>query len=291
MAKLLRVGVAQMHSVLGDVDANLAKHLGAIDDARRKGADVLLFPEVSLVGHSAASETLRLARDRSDPVVTAIAEAADDMCVIFGLIEEGPAAQFYNSAIAVRQGRILFIHRKVNLPTYGALEEGKHYAAGRYVDTFELAPRWRAGLLICADVWNPALVYLSALHGATVLFVPISSAREAVGAEFDNPGGWDTCVRFFAMMYGLPVIMANRVGQEGNLSFWGGSRILDPFGHELARAGDGEETIVADLDYERIRKARYLLPTVRDSNLALILRESERLASIVGVPESVRKSS
>ncbi len=291
MATPLRVGVAQMESALGDIDANVEKHVEAIADARGKGVDVLMFPEVSLTGHSAGHDALTLARDRGDPVVSTLADAAGDICVIFGFIEEGPAAQFYNSSFAVRDGRILFIHRKINLPTYGALEEGKHYASGRYVDTFELAHRWRASLLICADVWNPGLVYLSALHGATVLFVPISSAREAVGAEFDNPSGWDVCVRFYAMIYGLPVVMANRVGQEGDLTFWGGSRILDAFGRTLAEAGTGEEIIVADLDYERVRKARHLLPTVRDSDLALILRESERLASIVGVPESVRKHS
>ena len=289
MATPLRVGVAQMESILGDIEANLEKHLESIAEARGKGVEVLVFPEVSLTGHSAAGDALTLARDRGDRIVSSLADAAGDMCVIFGFIEEGPAAQFHNSAFAVRNGSILFIHRKINLPTYGALEEGKHYASGRYVDTFELAHRWRASLLICADVWNPGLVYLSALHGATVLFVPISSAREAVGAEFDNPGGWDVCIRFYAMIYGLPVVMANRVGREGDLTFWGGSRILDPFGRTLAEAGAGEEIIVADLDYERVRKARYLLPTVRDSNLSLILRESERLANIVGVPESVRK--
>jgi len=69
------------------------------------------------------------------------------------------------------------------------------------------------------------------------------------------------------------------VGREGELTFWGGSRILDPFGHTMARAaGDGEELVVATLDYRQVRRARYLLPTVRDANLPLVLREIERLA-------------
>ncbi|HET6467880.1 MAG TPA: nitrilase-related carbon-nitrogen hydrolase, partial [Geminicoccaceae bacterium] len=129
----------------------------------------------------------------------------------------------------------------------------------------------------------------AAVHGATVLFVPVSSAVEAVGAEFDNPGGWEVNLRFYAMTYGLPVVMANRVGREEDLTFWGGSRVLDPFGRTLARAeGGGEQLITAELDYEAVRRARYLLPTVRDSDLALILREAERLAGIVGVPDLVR---
>ena len=288
-APKLKVAAAQIASVPGDLDANRRKHLDAIDAARAAGCDLLLFPEVSLTDHTAGPETLRLALERDDPLVRELAEASGAMCTVFGLIEEGPAAQFHNAAIAVKDGGLVFIHRKINLPTYGRLEEGKHYASGRYVETFTPWPRWRTSLLICADLWNPPLVHLAAVHGATLLLAPISSAVEAVGAEFDNPGGWEVNLRFYAMTYGLPVVMANRVGREEDLTFWGGSRVLDPFGRTLARAeGPGEQLITAELDYELVRKARYLLPTVRDSNLGLILRETQLLAEVVGVPDFVR---
>jgi len=287
----LTIAAAQVESVLGDLDANLRKHLDVIGEARARGVDVLLFPEVSLVGHSAGPDALRLALDRRDERVRRLAEASGPMCTVFGLIEEGPAAQFHNTAMVVRDGRVVFLHRKVNIPTYGRLEEGKHYSGGRYVETFELGAAWRTSVLICADAWNPALAHLAAVRGATLLLVPISSAVEAVGADFDNPGGWDVALRFYAMMYGLPVAMANRVGREGELTFWGGSRILDPFGRILAQArGDGEELVVAELDYGLVRRSRWLLPTVRDSNLDLILRETQRLAGTTGIPDIVRSA-
>lgn len=286
----LRVAAAQIESRFGDLDANLKKHLDIIARARREGVELLLFPELSLVGHGAGTETLRLARARDSEIVARLAEASGPMCSVFGLIEEGPAVQFYNAAFVVRDGALVFEHRKVNLATYGRLEEGKHYAQGRYVDTLGLDGSWRAGLMICADLWNPGLVHLTALHGATLLLAPISSAIEAVGPEFDNLSGWELNLRFYAVTYGLPIVMANRVGTEGGLTFWGGARILDPFGRTLAHAVDTtEQLVVAELDYEQVRKARYLLPTVRDSNLSLILRETERLSRIVGVPELVRK--
>lgn len=289
-ARKLRVAVAQIHTVLGDLKANLAKHLAMIERARAARVDALLFPELSLTGHSTGPAALRLALVRDDPMVLEIARASGEMFTIFGMIEEGFAAQFYNTAAAVHDGEVVFLHRKINLATYGYLEEGKHFAGGRYVETFLLAPYWQASVLICADMWNPALIYLAALHGSTVLLAPISSAAEAMGVEFDNPGGWDVNLRFYAMTYGLPILMANRVGKEEHLTFWGGSRIIDPFGQALAKADDQEEELVtAELDYETIRKARYALPTVRDSNLSLIQREIERLAEIVGVPTSVRK--
>jgi predicted amidohydrolase len=275
----LTVAAAQIESIPNDLRANCRKHLEMIAQARAAGVEVLLFPEMSLTGHGAGAQALELAIDRNHSMVAEIARASAGICTIFGIIEEAPAAQFYNAAVAVRDGRLAFVHRKINLATYGRLEDGKHFAAGRRVDTFSLAVPWRAGLLICADTWNPALVHLAALQRATVLLTPISSAIEAVGGEFDNPGGWDVNLSFYALTYGMPVVMANRVGREGDLTFWGGSRILDPFGQTIARAaGNGEELVVATLDYRQLRRARYLLPTVRDANLPLVLRETERLA-------------
>lgn len=284
----VNVGVAQISSAIGEPDLNVEKHLAWIADARRAGVDLLVFPELSLVGHQGPDRLLEAAMSRYDPRLKRIAEAAGEMRVIVGLIEEGPAAQFYNAAASLHRGRLEYIHRKVNLPTYGKLEEGKHFAAGRFVDTYALDANWRVGLLICADLWNPALTHLAFLHGATLLITPISSGLEAVGAEFDNPGGWKLTMKFYSMMYGAPTVMANRCGIENVLTFWGGSRIVDPFGIELAVAGEGEELICASIDYGRVREARRLLPTVRDSNIGLVLRETERLVEKLGIPDFIR---
>jgi predicted amidohydrolase len=116
------------------------------------------------------------------------------------------------------------------------------------------------------------------MQGATLLLAPVSSALEAVDADFDNPGGWDLNLRFYALTYGLPVAMANRVGAEGDLTFWGGSRIVDAFGRTVATAEDRREALVhAPLDFAEVRRARYRLPTVRDANLPLVYREIERI--------------
>ncbi|MCP5025722.1 MAG: nitrilase [Actinomycetia bacterium] len=284
----VRVGAAQFASVIGDVDANLEHHLAWIAQGREAGLDLLVFPELSLTGHYGSEQLLDVAMGRSDPRIADLAQAAGDMACVFGFIEEGPAAQFYNAAAVVRNGSMVHLHRKVNIPSYGKLEETKHYAGGRFVETFDLDDDWRAGVLICADAWNPALTHLAFLHGATLLVCPVSSGLEAVGAAFDNPGGWALTMRFYSMMYGAPTIMANRTGTEQDLSFWGGSRILDPFGNELAVAGSDEEMIVATLEYQVLRRARQLLPTVRDSNISLVHRETERLQAQLGVPDFVR---
>ena len=289
MGDSLQVGVGQVETVLGDIRPNLDRHLEVIAQAQTANVQCLVFPELSLTGHSGGRFSLDIALRADDPVVRRLAEASGPMRTTFGLVEEGPAAQFYNSAITVADGQVVHVHRKINLATYGMLDDGKHFASGRYVETFPIDRHWRAATLICNDMWNPALVSLAALHGATVLIVPVSSAQEAVGAEFDNPGGWETACRYSAMVYGMPVIFANRIGSEEGMTFWGGSRVIDPFGQTIVDAGRQDGLQVAELSYGRVRRARALLPTVRDSNLDLIVRETTRLQRILGVPETVRR--
>lgn len=286
----LNVAIAQIDCALGDVKTNARKHLDYIAEARAAGVQLLLFPELSLTGYRLGADIVQVAMHRQDPVIMEIARAAGDMIVVLGFVEEGTGAQYFNSAVALKNGELIFLHRKLNLPTYGNLEEGKLFAGGRFIETFDAGGPWTAATLICADLWNPALVHLAMVHGATVLLAPVNSAVEAVGGEFSNPHGWKLTTDFYAMMYGMPILMANRVGVESGARFWGGSRIVDPYGKLLAEADTGSEFLIqATLDYHDVRHARFQLPTVRDSNLNLVHREIERLASHVGVPGFLRK--
>ncbi len=289
MTRTLTIAAAQCASHIGDLEANFAEHHRWVDEARAAGADLLVFPELSLVGHYGAERLLDITMKRDAPRLLELSRAAGDMIVVAGFIEEGPAAQFYNAAGVYRGGRCIYLHRKINLPSYGKLIETKYYAQGRFVDTHAIDEDWRLGLLICADLWNPALTHLAFLHGATLLVSPISSGVEAVGEGFDNPAGWAATMHFYSMMYGAPSVMVNRVGPELDLTFWGGSRILGPFGEALAVAGSEPELITAEVDYAQVRRARALLPTVRDSNIGLVARETDRLLDRLGVPDIIRE--
>lgn len=284
----LKVAVAQIEARHGDIDSNLAKHLDMIAAARDGGADTVVFPELSLTGYCVGDQSLGLALPRDHAVIGRLAEASQGLWVVVGFIEEGVAAQVHNSLAVLRDGAVAFLHRKLNLATFGRLEEGKHFAGGRYLETFDLGPRWRAAAMICADCWNPALVHLAAVQGATLLLLPVASALGVVGGEFSNPVGWQRVLDFYAMVYGVPLAMANFAGEQDGVTFWGGSRILDPYGNCLAQAGDAEELLFAELDFQAVLTARYHLPTLRDSNLDLIYRELGRLTWQVGVPPESR---
>ena len=262
----LTVAAAQIACRPGDMQANLARHLDAIETAQLRGVDLLVFPELSLPDYLAAPDCAVLALGRDEALLRLLAGVAGSMAVSVGFIERDEAGRFFNAQALLRHGKVMAVHRKLNLPGYGALREDAVYAAG---EALGLAPlgedgaegdpagdSWQAATLICADSWNPALPWLAALAGATLLILPVASSRDAVDGGFDNPRGWELNLGHTAMSYGLPTIFANHCGKRGGghgseaggFDFWGGSRILDASGRVLAQAGEEPCLISAVLE-------------------------------------------
>ncbi|WP_281423868.1 nitrilase-related carbon-nitrogen hydrolase [Mesorhizobium silamurunense] len=272
----LNLACAQISCMPGNIGSNLDKHLRFIMEARLKAVDILVFPELSLTDYLSAPDLRSLKRSIVSTEIAAIMNAAGSMAVSFGFIEAGEDGESYNAQALIYDGKVIHVHRKINLPTYGNLREGLCYAAGTRVE-LALVETTQAATLICADSYDPALTWLAALQGADLLLHPIASARSAVGGDFDNPGSWETNLRYIAMIYGLPIVMTNHCGTRGALDFWGGSRILDAYGHELVRAGEGEELVHATIETGDATLARKLLPTVRDSTPHLVATELGRV--------------
>ena len=266
----LQVACAQINARLGNVEANLAHHLDVIHDARRRGVELLVFPELSLTGYGLGPRVLEVAMPSEDPRLVQLAKAAAGMQVIVGFVEEASPGEIYNALAILQDGRIAAVHRKLNLPTYGGLEEGKWFSHGARLTEVAVRPGWSTTSMICADLWNPALVHAALLARPTVLCAPINSASGIVSEDFSNEENWALNVRFYAMTYGTPVLMANRYGPEGDSHFWGGSRILGPRGESLAEAEDRETLICAELSRTAIARARFELPTLRDADSPLI---------------------
>ncbi|WP_088743455.1 nitrilase-related carbon-nitrogen hydrolase [Cobetia sp. QF-1] len=266
----LRVGAAQINATLGDIDANLERHLDVIHQARDIELDLLVFPELSLTGYGMGNRVIDLAFPLHDPRLLILARAADDMQLVVGFVEEASPGEYYNALAILQHGSLQMVHRKLNLPTYGGLEEGKLFTHGNDLTQSSVRAGWSATSLICADLWNPGLVHAAMLARPTVLCAPINSASGIVSDDFSNEQNWAVNLQFYAMTYGTPVIMANRFGPEGGSHFWGGSRILGPRGETLAQAEDREMLIHAELSRTAIAKARFELPTHRDADTPLV---------------------
>ncbi|MCW6511665.1 nitrilase-related carbon-nitrogen hydrolase [Lichenifustis flavocetrariae] len=272
----LAVAAAQIECRPGDIDSNLALHLTAVAEARAQGINLLVFPELSLTDYMSEPDVDALARTADAPELCRVAEAAGRTAVSMGFLERGEDGRIYNAQALLADGRCLSVHRKLNLPSYGRLQETRHYCRGDTLTSAGWRDGWTVATLICADTWNPALPRLAALGGATLLATPVASSLDAVD-EFDNPGGWDLNLRHTALTYGLPIVMANHCGRRGGLSFWGGSRVLDPFGRDLVRLDTAPGLGVARLRQADVVAARARLPTIRDADPQFVHSELGRL--------------
>ena len=273
----MRIALAQVDCALGDLTANLATARRSVDEARAAGAELVVFPELSLSGYSVGAVEQDLALRADDPQLLELAQAAGPMDVLVGFCEDGAGMHTYNSAAYFRAGRLVHVHRKLYLPTYDIFEERKHFSPGQHLRAFDATPG-RTAILTCNDAWQPQLAFVAVQDGAHILLVPTSSAQSRFPERYDSATYWADITRFYARMFQVYVVFVNRVGEESGLRFWGGSHVVDPWGNPVAQARvDEPELLITDLDLTSVRRRRREVPLVKEARLSLVLREIQRL--------------
>ena len=273
----MRVALAQIDPTLGDVDANLRRAEEAIEEAKSGGADLVVFPELSLTGYSLGRIEDDISTGVLDERITSLAERAGDTSILLGFHEDGGSFRTYNSAAYFEDGSLLHLHRKLYLPTYGIFEERKFFSPGQRMKAFGTKFGGMAAL-ICNDAWQPALGFLAVQDGARVLLVPTNSADSRFPGDLDTTEYWHDITRFYARMYECYVVFVNRVGTEGDLNFWGNSHVVGPLGDLVVEAPLYKEAVVtADLDLKSVLQRRRRIPLLREARLGLLDRELHRL--------------
>lgn len=278
-AGVLRVAMAQVAPALADRERNLALHLRQIEAARRQQADLVIFPELSLTGYFVRDMVPDVAIRREAAEIGRLVDAAGPAALVAGFIEESPQHRFYNAALFAEEGRIVHVHRKVYLPTYGLFDEQRYFAAGERIEAFDSARFGRVGLLICEDFWHlSAAAIMQAEEVDLLICVANSPARGVAGQEIRTAESYDLMARTFAQLLGATVIVVNRVGFEDGLCFWGGSRIVGPDGSVLAEAPMLDEALaVGTIDLAELRRQRMITPLGRDERLLLTIEELNRI--------------
>jgi predicted amidohydrolase len=272
--RIVRVALAQLDCALGDVRENTRRAVEVIREAKERAADVIVLPELMLTGYSIGrvSDDVSLPRDSDE--LRDLAEASDGVGSVVGFAEAG-LVHTYHSAAYLERGALRHVHRKLYLPTYDIWEERKHFTAGDAMRSFD-TEIGRVAVLLCADAWQPAVAVLAVQDGARVLIVPACSTRRRpeIVAE------WHDVNRFYARMLETFVVFVNRVGNEGDLHFWGGSHVYDPWGELVAEAPENEPgLVVAELDLSKVRRRRREMPLVKEARLGLLSRELDRLVA------------
>jgi predicted amidohydrolase len=274
------VAAAQISPRLGDVEANLALYEDSVRAARGAGADLVVFPELSLTGYFLKDMVSTVALRLDAPEVKKLKELSRKRGLIAGFVEETDDYRFYNSAVYFEDGAITHVHRKVYLPTYGLFDEGRYFARGDCIRSFD-SKFGRSALLICEDMWHPSTVYLAALDHALTVFCPSTSPLRGISDDHEqdnNARYWELLNAMYAQTFSLFVVYANRVGFEDGVGFWGGSEIVDPAGTRLAKAKYYEDDlIVSEINLKSARRQRVASPLLRDEDLDLMINELLRI--------------
>jgi len=280
----IKIALAQINTKLGRVEENLVKHLEYIEAAEQQGADLVVFPELSLTGYvlQDLASTVSISVSKPSAILKKLQEASQRIDILFGMVEEDLRNRFFISSVYLSEGEILHRHRKVYLPTYGLFDEGRFFAWGDSIQAFDT--RWgRVGMLICEDFWHASPPYLLWLDGADLFFFVSASPGRGMNTEGEvETSYWvDHINQAYASLFTSFVVHTNRVGNEDGLHFWGGSSIYDPNGKQLVRAPGSEECLtICELDLNQLHRTRARLPLLRDERTALVQRELNRIVGL-----------
>ena len=237
--RTLRVALAQMNSVVGDLTGNVQRILQFMDRARNAGADVVAFPEMAITGYPAEDLLFRSAflRDNLKAIHQVVAKSQGLTAVVgYAHVED---EQVYNAAAIAHDGRLVDLYRKHHLPTYGVFDEDRYFQSGRVFPVYTIGGV-KVGVNICEDIWfadGPASCQRRA--GAEII-VNISASPY----HLDKQRIREAIVRNSARANGVYVAYVNAVGGQDELVFDGASVVFDPSGGLIARAREFEEDLL-----------------------------------------------
>jgi 5-aminopentanamidase len=250
----MRLAAFQMVAKAGDVGANLALIEEAAAEAKRRGADIMVAPELATTGYGAGDIIRDLAEGTGGPQVSRLAVIAAErgIAIVAGFAERA-GERIYNSAAFVAPNGLRAVYRKCQL--YGAYERAL-FAPGNAAPAVIEFAGLKVGMLICFDVEFPEAARALAVAGADVILVP-TAQPDGADAVFIS----ERVVPVRAFENGIALVYADHAGADGNFSYAGRSCIAMPDGKDAARAGSsGAAVVVADYEPSRYAHARAANP-------------------------------
>lgn len=260
--RILKVGLVQT-KVTDNLDHNLDRTEAFIKAAAKKGAEVVCLQELFAQQYFAQTKDKKFfesAERVPGPISRFLSNCASaNRIVLIGgsIYERGADAKLYNTALIYgAEGELLGKYRKMHIPHDPNYYEQFYFTPGNLGYLNVDAGKAVIAPLICYDQWYPEAARINAMKGTEVIFYPtaIGWFKELKRDEPFSARRWEAAMRGHASLNGIFVAAVNRVGREGDLRFWGGSFVADPFGEVIARASSSkEEVLTATMDLARIR--------------------------------------
>ena len=269
----MRLALAQIDPVVGDLDGNRELILGKIGEARDAGADLVLLPELAVTGYPPEDLLLRpgfvrAARASLDRIA---AETRGVVTLVGVPLYDG---DLYNACAVCADGTVTGWAKKWHLPNYGVFDEKRYFASGSELALVDVAGT-RVGITICEDMWVPGPPTTDLVSAGAELIVNLSASPFHVGREEEREAIFSARAR----ENGVRVALCNMVGSQDELVFDGHSLVIENDGTVLARAAGFEETLFV-VDLERPQSAG-IAPLGDDL-------EQMRRALILGLRDYVR---
>ncbi|HUT17148.1 MAG TPA: carbon-nitrogen hydrolase family protein, partial [Acidobacteriota bacterium] len=246
MKSKIKLALAQTSCKRENKSENLLKIEKLTLEAKQQGADLIIFPEMSLTGYVLLDQVYELAETIPGPSTQKIEALAKKtrMHIIFGMPElsEKARATVFNTAVCVGPLGLVGKYRKMYLPTHSVFEEKRYFRPGYEASAFQ-TELGNIGLTICYDVFFPEIYRLTRLKGAQLIIC--ISASPAVRRNY-----FEILTSARALENTAFLAYVNLAGVEDGLQFWGGSRLVGPTGDVLAKAKyDEEDFVICEVDF------------------------------------------
>jgi len=272
----IKIALAQIEARRENKKENLRKIQQFTEKAHEQGANLVIFPELSLTGYVMGDQVYEMAETIPGPSSRIMQNLAKEtgMHIIFGMPElsEKAKATIFNTAVLVGPRGIIGKYRKMYLPTHSVFEEKRYFRSGHQAAMFE-TPLGNIGLCICYDLFFPEVCRLERLKGAQLIVV--ISASPAVRRSY-----FEILIVARALENTAFLAYVNLAGIEEGLQFWGGSRVAGPNGDLITKAKyDSEDLVTCVIDFDDIKPAEASIPTLKDLRpelFAELEREAEQ---------------
>jgi N-carbamoylputrescine amidase len=286
MSRTLKVGLVQQQA-WPDKQRSLEASEADIRELAAQGAELVLLQELHATHYFCQcedTELFDLAEPLDGPTGQRLATLARelDIVIVGSIFERRAAGLYHNTAIVLDRARGRVGHyRKMHIPDDPGFYEKFYFTPGdedakqgfEPIDTSV----GRLGVLVCWDQWYPEAARLMALAGADLLLYPTAigwTPSDDTAEKQRQKDAWTLIQRSHGVANGLPVIVANRVGHEPDLSgvgegidFWGGSFVCGPQGELLAHGGEESQNLLVEVDLLRSEDVRRIWPYLRDRRI------------------------
>ncbi|MGR0305678.1 NAD+ synthase [Acinetobacter beijerinckii] len=244
--KNFKIALAQFSPHIGNIDANTQKMVEQANLAKQQQADLIIFPELSTLGYPAEDLLLRPNLQKRTQKAFAQLSEVKEIVMVFGFVHQTEDGNRYNSAAVMKDGQILGIYNKQNLPNYGVFDEKRYFQDGHQHLVFEYLGH-KFGVLICEDVWS-----LNTVKQLSQLNVETALVLNASPYEVGKPQHRIQTLNELAKQLHLNIVYVNQVGGQDDLIFDGSSFVSNNDGEVALQAPSFQESIyIVEYDAEQ----------------------------------------